>query len=188
MKPAEVEWERTNRDDIRTLEETVNRLTADLDNRNNELAQQRQMNDRYKQQNINLSQQIEVSVDIQKLRVSENPVIVVPLEIEKLTRQIQESERKNEMLEREINKLKEEKLSANNYSDYLYQQKQLSESQLQEAEKRLKEFQSQIEKLTTKLDSLTEENTPPPLPTRSKPVSKEKDTQPGNGELPNLHN
>ena len=181
---AVTEREQTNRDNPQTLEETINRLTVDLDSRNNELAQQRQVSDRYKQQEAHLSQQIELlNVEMKKLKASEQPATVVPIEIEKLTRQIQESEKKSEMLEREVNKLKEEKLSANNYSDYLYRQKQSFESQLLEVVERFKESQSQVDKLTAKLDSLTEtENAPPPLPTRAKPVSKEKEPQPANGD------
>ncbi|KAI6659762.1 hypothetical protein LOD99_10652 [Oopsacas minuta] len=180
---------RVTSEEKRSLQDDINRLTADLDNRNNELVQQRQEYLKYKQENTDLTKQVELLLKDNKiLRTAGKPVVSIPVEIETLQLKIQEWEKKYGILENEVIKFKEEKNSANEYSDYLYQQKQQFEDKLQEVQQKLNTSQIQITELKANLQEFVkDENAPPPLPTRCKPVLKE-ETQSADKEVKESEN
>ena len=165
---------------VRALERDLNKLTADLDVRNDELAQERlKYNaslEKYKRENEGLSQQVErLTRDNSRLREGEKKGSTeFPVELEKLQLQAEAWERKQGEMEREAKQAKEDKQVANEYSDYLHEQKKLLEGELLELKTKLEDSLAENAKLKVSIDKLSIEtkSSPPPLPRRSKPILK----------------
>ena len=176
----ETERDRGASEKVRALERDLNKLTADLDVRNDELAQERlKYNaslEKYKRENEGLSQQVErLTRDNSRLREGEKKGSTeFPVELEKLQLQAEAWERKQGEMEREAKQAKEDKQVANEYSDYLHEQKKLLEGELLELKTKLEDSLAENAKLKVCIDKLSKEtkSSPPPLPRRSKPILK----------------